>query len=85
MEVLVLIIVVGVLWKVGVLATAKTTIGVVNDAVKSAAEMADNKMKLQQLAHQESVIKRVEKLSDISAERVQAASAKIATLQQFKL
>lgn len=85
MEAIILIIAVLVLWKVGVLATAKTAVSVMNDSVKRAAVMADNEMALKSDEHKVSVVKRYNKMEDLTEDQVKSAATKRAIINSFEL
>lgn len=85
MEAIILIIAVLVLWKIGVLATAKTAVSVMNDSVKRAAVMADNEMALKSDEHKVSVVKRYNKMEDLTEDQVKSAATKRAIINSFEL
>lgn len=74
----ILLILVGVCWKLGVLRAAK-------DTIESTAEMAVNEIKLQGAEHKSSVVERAAKLKAVDAATVKKAQANIAALKSFDL
>lgn len=76
--IVIVLILVGVCWKLGVLKAAK-------DTVENTAEMAVNEIKLQGAEHKSSVVERAAKLKALDTATIKKAQANIAALKAFDL
>lgn len=74
MEVLIILIVVALCWKVGIIGSVKETV-----------TMANNEVAIQAATHKTSVVKRAAELESLDTATVEAAKANIAALKSFNL